>query len=444
MLANRWAAFGILLAHLLALGGCAGSGATGTRESIPIHGSLASRYQGRWTNGEHDHDLTEVLSLEVGDKTKDPVTGFVLAEGLADLDGKPGNGGRGTFHSLADTYDGAVTGRLDHAYADLHVAPALETLRLGRQMIVETPVVAYLDGVRAETVEIGDQHVRLGAYGGVPVQLFASSTLSDSMLGLFAQSRPWTGGRIRLDWMHVEDQGFFGPRRDDLLGLGASQSLGPSLRIEGQHTRIEDEARDVRLRASWYSPDSDLVLQASWYRLLETQKDLTVPFDPYYATLFELFPYQQFGVLASKSLGPHLDLQTGFDLRRVSQDADVGQFNRDFDRAFATTGIRGVLPAKLDLTLTGEVWDSPQSELRTFGADLSRRLGEKVDAAVGTYYSLFKYDLYQDRELDDVRTWYLKLDWKRSPQASFGLRYEFEDDSIGEYHSLRLGATWRF
>jgi len=26
----------------------------------------------RWTAGEHDHDLTEVLSLELGDKKKDP------------------------------------------------------------------------------------------------------------------------------------------------------------------------------------------------------------------------------------------------------------------------------------------------------------------------------------------------------------------------------------
>ena len=48
------------------------------------------------------------------------------------------------------------------------------------------------------------------------------------------------------------------------------------------------------------------------------------------------------------------------------------------------------------------------------------------------------------RELDDVRTWYLKLQWKRTRSTTFDLRYEFEDDPFDEYHTLLLGATWRF
>ena len=198
------------------------------------------------------------------------------------------------------------------------------------------------------------------------------------------------------------------------------------------------------MRASYYAENSDLVLQASWYRLLQTQGNLTAPFDPYYATLYDLFPYSQAGLLASKSFGPHFDLQTGVDFRRVSEEQDIGQFNRDFNRLFATTGIRGVLPANLDLSLTGEVWDSPSTDISTYGADLSRKFNEKFDAGIGTYYSLFKYDLYQNRELDDVRTWYLKFAWKRAANTMFELRYEFENDSSADYHSLRLGATWHF
>ena len=133
----------------------------------------------------------------------------------------------------------------------------------------------------------------MGAFGGVPVKLYASSTAGDSMFGTFAQARPWTGGRLRADWMHVEDEGSFGPRQDDLLGIGASQNFGSNLRIEAQHTRLESESRDLRLRASYAAKDSDLVLQASWYRLMQTQKDFTVPFDPFYSTLYDLFPYAQ-------------------------------------------------------------------------------------------------------------------------------------------------------
>jgi hypothetical protein len=99
-------------------------------EGYAIHGSLYSRYVGRWTNGDHDNDLAEVLSLELGDKKKDPVTGFVNAEGLADLDGK--SGVSSPYYSLADTYDSAVTGKLYYAYADVNSVKSLETLLLGR------------------------------------------------------------------------------------------------------------------------------------------------------------------------------------------------------------------------------------------------------------------------------------------------------------------------
>lgn len=438
-------------AILVTLAGCATTAGapesgpqSGKGRMLPIHGSLSSRYRARWTNRDDDHDLVEVLTAEIGDKAKSPVTGFVMAQGAADLDGHSSSGGQSPFHSLADTYDGAVTGRVYHAYADFHRAGKLETLRVGRQMIVGTPEVAYLDGVRAETRELGEKRVQLGAYGGVPVQLFASSMLGDSILGAFAQAKPWRGGSVRLDWMHAQEDGALGALGNDLFGIGARQSFGGRLRLETEYTRLEERDRDVRVRASWYAPESDLVVRASWYRLLETQSDLTVPFDPFFATLFELFPYEQIGLLVSKGISRHVHLQAGLDARRVLEESDVGQFNRDFDRGFATVALADLLPAGIGLSLTGEIWDSAGTDIRTFGADLSRKLGAHVDASVGTYYSLFKYDLYQDRELDDVRTWYAKAAWKRTGGPSFDARYEFEDDDRDEYHSVRLGATWRF
>jgi hypothetical protein len=416
---------------------------TGESAGFPIHGSLGTRYVGRFTDGAQDQDLTEVVAVDLGDPKKNTVTGFVLAEGLADLDGT-GSDPDGTFHSLADTYDRAITGKLYHAYADVHATDALEMLRIGRQAIVDTPLVAYFDGLRAETREFGTSRFRFGAYGGIPVETYASSSPGDAMLGLFGETRPWSGGRIRADYMHVNDEGLLGPRRDDLLGFGGSQNIGKSMRFDAQLTRLEDEPRDVRLRGTYYAQESDLVLQASWYRLLEPQGDLAVPFDPFYETLFELFPYSQVGFLASKSLGEHLDVQAGLDLRRLDQEADIGTYNHEFNRFFATTGIRGVLPASLDLSLTGEYWDSTTNNIQTYGADLSRKIGTGVEAAIGTYYSLFKYDLYQQRELDDVRTYYVKVDWQRSERTRFDVRYEFEDDPDAEYHSVRLGVTWRF
>jgi hypothetical protein len=410
--------------------------------SFPIHGLLVSRYEGRFTGSVHDNDLVETLSLDLGDKTKNPVTGFIMAEGLADLDGS-GSDPNGTFHSLADTYGGAVTARLYHAYADLHVSETFETIRIGRQMIVDTPITVYFDGARVETKELGKERFRFGAYAGVPVEIYAPGA-GDEMLGFYGETRPWQGGRIRADWIHSADEGSFGPRENDLFGIGGSQNFGKSLRFDLEHTRLESDARDLRVRGTYYADDSDLVLQASFYQLLQTQKDFAVPFDPFYATLFDLFPYTEVGFLASKSLGTHLDVQAGLDMRRVTDAQDVGSFNHDFNRFFATTDVRGLLPAAIDLSLTAEVWDGTTNHFETYGAGLTRAFGKTFETGVGTYFAMYKYDLYQQRELDDVRTWYLSADWKRSASLRFQLRYEFEDDPDAEYHSVRLGATWRF
>jgi hypothetical protein len=75
--------------------------------------------------------------------------------------------------------------------------------------------------------------------------------------------------------------------------------------------------------------------------------------------------------------------------------------------------------------------------------DLKRDFGEKVVASIGSYYSLYKYDLYLVEERDDVRTYYLRLRYKGGPSWSCDLRYEYED-SFDDYSTLRMGATWLF
>ena len=46
---------------------------------------------------------------------------------------------------------------------------------------------------------------------------------------------------------------------------------------------------------------------------------------------------------------------------------------------------------------------------------LSREMSEKLKLSFGSYYSLYKYDLFLVSERDDVRTYYLRLRWKGGP-----------------------------
>jgi len=411
--------------------------------AFSIHGSFGLRYRARWNGNTSDQDLAESLTLELGDAAHDALTASISAEARQDIDGLA-LGSNSTYYELEDTHGDAFDGQLYHAYVDVHAASGWETLRLGRQTIVDTPETAWIDGLRAETREFGGARTRLGAYAGVPVQRYGGYTDGAAVYGAFAEVRPWSGGRVRGDWLHAEDDVRLGTLSDDLFGVGLWQSLWTNLRLDGQYTRLEELDRDLRLRASWMASDSDLVLSATWYRLLEPQGQLAVPLDPFYATLHTLEPYEQFGLQVSKSLTRHLQLQAGYDARRVEQAEDVGAFNRDFDRGYATLTATGLLPAALDLSLTGEIWDSEQNDLRTLGAELARCFAERLEASLGTYYSLYEYDLFQARELDHVRVWYLRLLFDRSATMPLELRYTFEDNPSDSYHDLRMGATWHF
>jgi hypothetical protein len=407
-----------------------------------IRGSLASRYWLRWTGDDTDHDLYETLSLDIGDAKRHPVTGYFLGRLSFDLDG--GEAPSSPFYSLADTYDHSSNGRVYDAYADLHTLAAFSRLRAGRQTIQDTPEVAFFDGILAETAPIGGAALQLGAYGGVPTHLYESSSDGDWIAGAYGLARPWTGARLRLEWMHLEDEALLGGFEDDLVAAGYWQTVAERLQLEAQYSQIEDDARDARARAAWSDIGSALALQASYYQLLRTQSARALELDPFFGSLQEYFPFWQLGLLGSKALGEHFDLQVSADFRRVRDNADIGEFNRDYERWYATAIVHDVLLEGLAVSLTADVWRSDGQDVESWGADITQTIAERWAASAGTYYSLYKYDLFQSAERDDVRTWYLKLARKRAGAVTFDVAYELEDNDFDDYHSLRLGMTWRF
>jgi len=102
------------------------------------------------------------------------------------------------------------------------------------------------------------------------------------------------------------------------------------------------------------------------------------------------------------------------------------------------------LPAGLDLGAIGEVWVSDGSDVETWGLDLERSFGAELDAALGTIFALYKFDSATEEERENVRTWYLRLRWKSSKSTTFDAEYDFEDADGTDFHTLRLGGTWRF
>jgi len=192
-----------------------------------------------------------------------------------------------------------------------------------------------------------------------------------------------------------------------------------------------------------YRPDLDLTFRASYYELLEAQGHLALELDPLFSSLLELFPYSHLSLLASKGVEEWLLVEAGADVRTVSDDDDVGEFNRDFDRYYVSATLFDLGEGDFDLTLTADVYDSERTDAETWGADLSKDLNARTEAAVGSYYSLYKYDLFLDEERDDIRTYYVRLDYEQTRNLSFDVDYEFEDGDE-DYQTLKVGLSWRF
>ncbi len=411
--------------------------------SLPIHGQLSASYRGRWSESESDNELFASLLLDAGADGA-PLRAHLNASLRADLGSVSSPADPQGFFGLEDTYDDDVLTRLEEAYVDATGSGALAELRLGRQMDMLTPVFAWFDGARLVARPIGAVELEAGLYGGIPVYPYESSTEGDLMLGAWAQGQPWRGARARLDWMYIENEGSFGDVSDDLLGLSLNQSLGQGLRLDGAYTLLELESRDLQAAVAWTDPASDLVLRLSYYQLFEPQAHLVLELDPFTNALGALEPFGQAQLLASKGLGTHARLEAGLDLRRMSDDQDVGPSNRDFERVFLTATLLDLLPLDLELALTGDVWDAGESEVTAWGFDLTRALGARGEIAIGSLYALYEYDALLAQEQDNVRTWFLRLRLRRDSGVDLQVRYDYEDDDGEGFSSLKVGSTWRF
>jgi hypothetical protein len=427
---------------LAALGACRAPSETPAEEDASrlVRGSLATRYRGRTGGGEHDQDAYAVLALDAGEAGRTPWSGYLLAEAGADIDG---HGSTNAFASVGDAEHAEGRARLYEAYADHNGSGWLERARLGRQIDYETPVIVTYDGLSLRTAESTSNRAQFELYGGVPARIDSHAESGDLVVGASGAFRPWENGRVRADFMHVEDQAYFGHASDDLFAIDLRQRVSRGVDVQGSASALNGEARDVRAAASYADEDGDFVTRASFYRLLETQNELALEFDPYTNVLLALEPYSQAVLMASKELWKDVRLEGGLDFRHVDDSGDEGPFNRDFERAYVHATIEDLFTDGLTAGFTADHWNAGTDEANAIGMYLAHQLGAHGRATIGTAYALYQYDLFSLEERDHVRTWYVAYSFRRREALSWDVRWDHED-SFHDYDTLRLGVTWWF
>mgnify|MGYP001608588817 CR=1 FL=1 len=409
-----------------------------------IHGYSRLEYRGRWSETQEDQDLYQYLSLELGKEGRDKITGSFFGRLSADIDGRQSGNSFYPFADITDTYQDNINGRIYQAYLDFNDVRYLSKLRLGRQYVYEGETVQF-DGARLELKPYWE-NIDLSLYGGVPTHLYESSLSGDWILGTGIEGRPLDGTRLRLDYVYVEDDNAtWGDHNDDLIILSGWQRVRDNLNLNGKYSFLDKKERDASLRANLNYPDKDLSFHASYFRQLETLRDFSVEFSPFYPVAGEYFPFHQYDFSCRKGFGEKLGIEAGITTRDLVEDTTETNFNHEYDRYFITLSIYEFLLEDTEFSITAEQWSS-NDDIRTLGFEAEKKFNKSVEVKVGSYYSLYKYDYYTSQERDDVRTAFLELElkpWKKK-DVEWEIRYELEDDDFDVYHTLKTGIKCNF
>ncbi|MEK7412719.1 MAG: hypothetical protein AAB263_05305 [Planctomycetota bacterium] len=418
---------------------------------LPIHGYLSSRYVVRTRSGAGDQDLTETLSLTIGDPARHRVTLHVFGDVSMDLDGNTSNRGANPYDSARDSSGSAFVSHIYSLYLDINRVGSLSIFRVGRQSIYDTPETAFFDGVRVETAELGRNRVTVGAYGGIAVRLYEDYGSRDLLGGVYTTGRLWQGSRARVDWEHLEGHNGTHEFQNNLIGVSGWQRIGRSVDVHARYTRLDDADRDVLVRSSLTKPEWDLRLQASFYQMLESRRDAVASeSDAYYPILKDYVPYREYRGLASKGFGDHLNVDVGVDVRRLTHGEQAGTYNHEFERYFATLDILDVGVKGSSISLTQEQWISANRRTAAQGLDITCPVAERGKVSVGTAHYLYKYDTATDQERDDVQSYYARLAYIHSPALRWNVKYNYEtsdsdsDSSSAHDNELRCEVICTF
>jgi hypothetical protein len=417
-----------------------------------IRGSTSVSYRGRTTDDGNDDDLYGYLSLDGGTANVDEVGFHLLARATFDLDSGPAVDG-GPFGSLNDVGRDDLDVKLYEAYVDLtgSLAPeslGLKRVRLGRQNV--HAAFSYLvDGARLEFAPVksaGD--LRIGVFGGVPEYLYEASRSGDWIVGGDAAFRPFDDTRVDLRYVHVEDDNAWvgGSATDDFASLSVRQRLSDQWRASATWNTVDGHTRDVSGRIEWQEPDLDLTVKGSYKYQSNVTQEYTTVYDPYVGVLGVSYAHNQYQLEATKLFGEHFGADAGFAARFLRDRSLDGPFNREWTRGWLTLSSYRWPADTLDLSLTGEIWDSDGDADTTtsVGAEATFRPNDEFRFGAGTYYSLFKHDLFVVDERQDVTTFFLKARWNCTTSLRLDARYEFETGDEGDFHTGTVGLTLTF
>ena len=416
-----------------------------------ISGNFRTQYEGRWAEGEDDHDLYEYLRFRTQSFFHDKVTIAGSGRVSEDVDGHENKDG--AFRDILDTYNQSINSRLYYLYADAR-NPVIDgsSLRVGRQYQYTVETLLF-DGAKYEQ-QLGP--VETYVFGGLRTSQY-SSTYFDTVTCAGVAGRPFIDTRTTLDYVRIIDDEFI----DDEVGFNVWQKCYEDLHFYGRYNLLNTMPKDFLVKLSWDKIDWDASVQLSYFRFLHSMAEHSNNITPFYRILGTFEPFDITSLTGYKGLGNHFGISGGADHRNVLDQEDENTFNRDYNRTFFSFMINNLLLQDSKATFTVEYWNVKGIDHSAdLGVDLDKKFG-KFDVGIGTNYSVYKYNYVGSNELEalldneytrdieqkiNVRTYYMRVKYLLTKQSDVSLRWssEVSDTDPETFHQLLLSYSTNF
>jgi len=430
------------------------STATGSPESSPLatSGYFSARYVFRSAETaslEHfrDQDVFGELRVDVTSPRSGKYEFHFLGTVRSDLDGNQDVQTYDPLEDIGNTVEGKTFSTLYEARLDInHPTASLTQIRLGRQAGTRDEEITF-DGIAVDVRPA--QNVNMTLYGGGAVHFYEinGGQGTDLLGGAGIDYTPSAGTGLSLDYLRVSDKRNylgFTDQKNSLLSFRLWQRITQNVKATAKVRYQDGETRDLALRLLGTFPEAATEFGAVYFRQFSTQLEQANELSPFTDVMGASYPFQTVDLKLRKFFGTRYAVDLGYSTRKVLESANIGDFNRDFERASAAFTVSDLLFANLSITASGDRWTSDADEFFSGGADVTYAFKRIGRLSIGTYYSLYKYDnVYQLEEHDRVRTYYVSTRLPIMKQFSLNGSYELEK-GVDEFRVVKAGIRYDF
>ena len=385
---------------------------------------------------KEDQDTRGILSFSLSDREKKPQFSLnVLANFNLDTDGSP-HEGSGPYRDAYYSDSGNLTAKLYSAYIESHQGNC--KFFVGRQAVYRGESLDF-DGLRAEC-RLG-KNFNVSAYGGIPSNFWESSHEGDHFAGGGLEFGLQKVLSLRGDYIHIRDKMTYETgepvARDNLFIFTGKYIRFKPLTVDFLYSSVNGGQRRGMLRAKWLDKKKGLLLSASMLRQNVALTQYSTEISPYYVILAEYAPYYRYRFLALKTLGKHVEVETGADIRKLLDHDDEGMLNHSYERYYGGIHIKKLLKKKLDFTVMAEKWNAAgRSDRTALEGFVKFAPSKKLAFRVGSDFSRYLYDYNFNEEKENVYSTFVRVDYRLSTTASLRLKYSFNRDDREDYNVI--------